>query len=455
MNPGTNAPGIPLASSIDVRGRAQFERSLRAHLQSADARWGNSGRAWMAPALVAVTAAIAALLWSSGLPRNRAVAAELFFAGYAASLLALIFSPPAAGRWAGLRPFVEEAHPLLLLGAVACTGGLRSPLLLAFLTITPTRVLSGGWSRRTRVHVLLVCAGAGVMAALPDAWFGPPLRGPAFTAIAALALATGALLTSRYVGFLVSTLQESVWDAVQAREQSAAQALARTRELEQVGARLSHELRNPLAAIKALAQLSARAARDPDAREQLDTIVSEAERMRDILDEYLSFSRPLEKLRLEPVSLGELAREVVAVLAGRADEAQVALGAAGDATAVGDPRRLKEALLNLAANAVEATPPGGRVTVTASARDGVARVEVKDTGAGMAPEVLERIGTPFFTTREAGTGLGVLLARATFTQHGGGLVYESAPGAGTTAVATLPIPRTERSAAHVEAAARR
>lgn len=455
MNPGTNAPGIPLASSIDVRGRAQFERSLRAHLQAADARWGSSGRAWMAPALVVVSTAVGALLWSSGLPRSRAVVAELFFAGYAASLLALIFPPPAVGRWAGLRPVLEEVHPLLLLGAVTCTGGLRSPLLLAILTITPTRVLSGGWSRRTRVHVLLVCVGAGVMAALPDAWFGPPLRGPAFTAIAALALATGALLTSRYVGFLVSTLQESVWDAVQAREQSAAQALARTRELEQVGARLSHELKNPLAAIKAIAQLWSRGVADPDAREQLATVVSEAERMRCILDEYLSFSRPLEKLRLEPVSLGTAVQEILAILSARADDAGVDLRATGEAVAVADPRRLKEALLNLVANALEATSPGGHVAVTVSADGAVARITVADTGAGMAPEVLERIGTPFFTTREVGTGLGVLLARAVFTQHGGSLAYASAPGAGTTAMAALPIVGPERSEAHVEAAARR
>jgi signal transduction histidine kinase len=177
--------------------------------------------------------------------------------------------------------------------------------------------------------------------------------------------------------------------------------------------------------------------------------------MRHVLDEYLSFSRPLEKLRLEPVSLGELVHEVIAVLAGRADEARVALGATGEAVVVADPRRLKEALLNLVANALEATQPGGRVTMTISSAGDLARVAVADTGVGMAPDVLERIGTAFFTTRESGTGLGVLLARAVFTQHGGGLTYQSVPGAGTTAVATLPATPPERSDVHVEAAARR
>jgi signal transduction histidine kinase len=65
-------------------------------------------------------------------------------------------------------------------------------------------------------------------------------------------------------------------------------------------------------------------------------------------------------------------------------------------------------------------------------------VEIRDTGRGMPAEVLSRVGTPFFTTREKGTGLGVLLARGVFTQHGGRLEYASEPGRGTVATATLP-----------------
>jgi signal transduction histidine kinase len=384
----------------------------------------------------------------------RTIAAEVFLLGYAGTLLALVRAPAALRRRPALRPLLEDSHFAFLLGAVTSTGGLQSPLLLALLTVTPARVLSGGWSRRTRMHVLIVCGAAFAMAVLPGAWFGSPLPPRNFAGIAALALASGVLLHSHYIGFLSRTVEESVWDAVQAREQVAAQALARTRELEHLGARLSHELKNPLAAIKALAQLAGRAAGDPDARESLDTIVSEAERMRHVVDEYLSFSRPLEKLRLEPVSLRDLAQEVLAVLAGRADEAGVALEASGDAVAVADPRRLKEALLNLVANAIEATPSGGRVSAVVSADGDLARVTVTDTGAGMAPEVLARIGTAFYTTRESGTGLGVLLARTVFKQHGGGLTYESTPGAGTVAVATLAITGPERSDSHAEAAFR-
>lgn len=454
MKSGNSGFGTGFASLLDVRSRDLFDRSMRAHLLAADERWGAAAGGWTAALLVAVVAAFAALLATSGLWLPRLVAAEALLIGYAGTLLALVRAPPAVRRRPTLRPILEDAHFAFLLGAVVCTGGLQSPLLLTLLTVTPARVLSGGWSRRTRMHVLFVCGVALGMAVVPQSWFGAPLPAGTFIGIAALALASGVLLHSHYIGFLSQTVEESVWDAVQAREQVASQALARTRELENLGARLSHELKNPLAAIKALAQLAGRAAADQDAREALDTIVSEAERMRHVVDEYLSFSRPLEKLRLEPVSLGDLVQEVFAVLAGRADQAGVTLLASGDAVAVADPRRLKEALLNVVANALEATPPGGHVSAVVSANGALARITVTDTGVGMAPEVLARIGTPFYTTRESGTGLGVLLARTVFKQHGGGLAYDSTPGAGTVAVASLAITGPERSDSDAEATVR-
>ena len=126
------------------------------------------------------------------------------------------------------------------------------------------------------------------------------------------------------------------------------------------------------------------------------------------------------------------------MLSGRADGARVRLSARGDASVEGDPRRLREALLNLVANAIEATPPGGEVAVEVRPVGDQVEIEVRDTGRGIAPETLRRLGTPFFTTRAEGTGLGVALARSVIAQHGGALRYESEPGKGTTARATLP-----------------
>jgi two-component system, NtrC family, sensor histidine kinase HydH len=206
-----------------------------------------------------------------------------------------------------------------------------------------------------------------------------------------------------------------------------------------VGSTVAHELKNPLTAVKALVQLGARNPAEAASLERLETVEREVSRMQDILQDYLSFSRPLGPLAPEPVDLTAVAENVLASVSGRAQQAGVALGLSGEAAVQADPRRVEEALLNLVVNAVEATPHGGRVEIRLDRIDGVAVLRVRDTGRGMPPDVLARVGTPFFTTREEGTGLGVVLAKGAFVQHGGSLRYESAPGAGTTAIATLPV----------------
>jgi len=167
--------------------------------------------------------------------------------------------------------------------------------------------------------------------------------------------------------------------------------------------------------------------------------------MESILKEYLSFSRPLESLQPRRMALGALADEVLSLMDARAASAGIALRRRGDAIIEADPRRLKDALFNLVGNAVEATSEGGKVEVEIDEIERSARILVRDSGRGMPPEVLDRIGTPFFTTRDEGTGLGVVVARAAFAQHGGSLVYSSELGRGTTAVGTLPLRSAQRS----------
>jgi signal transduction histidine kinase len=165
----------------------------------------------------------------------------------------------------------------------------------------------------------------------------------------------------------------------------------------------------------------------------------EVERMETILKDYLSFSRPVQSLQPRVVRLGALADDVLSAIEGRAESGRVELRRRGDAAVEADTRKLKDALFNLLGNALEATPAGGTVEVQIEQTAENVRIAVRDSGCGMPKEVLERLGTPFFTTREEGTGLGVAIARATFTQHGGSLVYASEPGRGTTAVGTLPL----------------
>jgi signal transduction histidine kinase len=224
------------------------------------------------------------------------------------------------------------------------------------------------------------------------------------------------------------------------REERLSDAEAQLRRLQSVGAKVAHELKNPLASIKGLCQLVARTPESERTQERLAVVASEISRMETILNEYLSFSRPLEDLRPEPLDVSAIARDVLDVLAGRADQAGVTLTLDGNATAVhGDARRLKEALINLVANAIEATPNGGTVALRLRNGGNAVVLEVRDSGRGIAPEDLDRIGTSFFTTRPTGTGLGVVLAQGVINQHGGTLTYASTLGLGTTATIMLPV----------------
>lgn len=341
------------------------------------------------------------------------------------------------------RPAALFVSTLVHVGVVALTGGLHSPLLVILVGFSGS-LLSYGWSRTTRIALAMEILAVIAMALLPRAWFGPPVSEPAFSMLVGLVvIAVAALNTGVYVT-LTGELGAVHGEIDRAHEEMASAALARARELEQLSARLSHELKNPLGAIKTLVQLSAREAGDDRSREGLRVAEAEIERMSEILKEYLSFSRPLEKLRREPLALGALADETISILAAQAMAKGVALHRRGDARLEADARRLKEALFNLVANALEATPRGGSVQIRIDEREGAISLSVTDSGRGMPKEVLERLGTPFFTTREQGTGLGVALARSVFVQHGGTLEYASVEGRGTTALARLPARARER-----------
>jgi signal transduction histidine kinase len=387
-------------------------------------------------AVVAICVLGVLALWLAGYPRWRIVATALLFASMIprtspASILARV-----RFREISLEPVFATATHLAL---VALTGGLRSPFLVTIIGPFTNILQSYGWSRASKLALGMIAAAAFAMALLPPAWFGPQVSEPAFSLLTAFVVVTVSATNARLFVMMTRALDAIHGEVDRARGQLAAQALARARELEQVGAQLSHELKNPLGAIKTLVQLSARDAAEARSRERLQVAESEIERMNGILKEYLSFSRPLEKLRLEPLELAALADEVIAILGPQAANAGVALRRRGEARAEIDPRRLKEALFNLVANALEATPRGGSVQVEIGERDGAVLVSVRDSGRGMPKEVLERVGTPFFTTREQGTGLGVAMARAAFVQHGGALEYASAEGQGTTATGRLPV----------------
>ncbi|MFL5261414.1 MAG: sensor histidine kinase [Anaeromyxobacteraceae bacterium] len=335
--------------------------------------------------------------------------------------------------------------------AVAVTGGVASPLLPMSMNAYLAAVLFAGDRGETRLLLAMTAIDVCFLALLPGAWTGPATARPVHAALVVLSvLGVGASLAP----FHQATRE--VRDALaRARKEMGAEALCRARALEQIGAKVAHELKNPLSAVKALVQLSARATPEALSHERLEVVEKEISRMQEILADYLSFTRPLQEVRPERVALGPLVLDALSVLSGRADDRGVNLSSRGDAAADADPRRLREVILNLVANAIEATPPGGDVSVEVRRAGEAVEVVVRDSGHGMAQETLRRLGTPFFTTRDDGTGLGVVLARSVVAQHGGTLRYDSEPGKGTTASITLPVRQPAARCPHGTRAARR
>jgi signal transduction histidine kinase len=364
-----------------------------------------------------------------------------------------------ATKVAGAFIQMSVAAQLFIVGSAALTGGVYSPFIPSTVLPSIVSLLFFGPQAVSRWvalgNALLIIA----MVALPVEVVGPALPVAHYTVAIIIALGWFLFMLHMLVGKLSVVASRANESMATLREERLDTACTQMQRLQSVGAKVAHELKNPLASIKGLCQLVARTPESERTQERLAVVASEISRMETILNEYLSFSRPLEDIRPEKLDLQVLARDVLDVLDGRAVQAGVSLSLDGNAAPVqGDPRRLKEALINLISNAIEATPSGGSVALRI--RNGASGVvlDVVDTGRGIPPEDIERLGTSFFTTRPNGTGLGVVLAQGVITQHGGSLSYSSSVGKGTTVRISLPVnptatPEPPLRAAMIEARA--
>jgi two-component system, NtrC family, sensor histidine kinase HydH len=215
-------------------------------------------------------------------------------------------------------------------------------------------------------------------------------------------------------------------------------AAARLGDLTAWSGEMAHELKNPLTGIKGLAQLIQL---DPSrTSERLELLLVEVDRMRAILDEFLNFSRPLVPFAEETADLGELCREVVAVHEGIAAARHVKLMAPADALEVlCDSRKIRQIVVNLVQNALEASTDGGEVCVIVGRENGFASVRVMDRGCGFSGAIGDRAFQRGVTSKAGGSGLGLTIARSLAEQHGGGLRLTNRDGGGCIAELVLPI----------------
>jgi signal transduction histidine kinase len=323
-------------------------------------------------------------------------------------------------------------------------------VLSATVTATVAAVGAGGLARLARrrpsaaalgAPVLVVVAlAAGVAVASRSMLIGDDYRTLVFVLLAGAPMAV-------LVGWV---LARQVWR----REQDAAReraALERAREVESSRREtirwLSHDLRTPLAGIRALAEsLEAGAVADPRAAHA--SIVHEVDRMDGMVDDIAELSRlhgPGAASRSEAVGLDDLVSDAVAGVAplAEADGVAIAAGHLSGATVEVDPRAVTRAVTNVLRNAVQHTRAGGRVEVSTTTGGGTARVEVVDGCGGIAPDELGRVFEPGWrgdhSRHDRGMGLGLPIAREAARAHGGEVSVENRPdGAGCVVSVVLP-----------------
>ena len=276
--------------------------------------------------------------------------------------------------------------------------------------------------------------------------------------------------TGRAVGYTLSRIQDDQGRLVGATlffkdltrvEQIEERGRLRDRlaALGEMAAAIAHEVKNPLASIEVLAgvlkrQLSAQ----PEALETLDDIIKEAKMANAIVVEVLEFVRPIQ-LQVERVGLDEVLKDSITLAEGQMRRGAVTIKTDLDHAVpdlLADPHQLRQLFSNLLANAFEALGGEGHVDIRStlvpddelSASEEPApqvSIEVRDNGPGISPDDLERIFSPFFTTKPQGTGLGLAIVRKVVDAHDGRIDAVSAPGRGASFKVTLPVVPSVRS----------
>jgi signal transduction histidine kinase len=269
----------------------------------------------------------------------------------------------------------------------------------------------------------------------------------------------GAIAASRAFARMTQALHQSSEDMVRLNGELAGKVaqlertqaqLVQSERLASIGemsAAVAHGIRNPLASLRAAAQLALHRAESPDTREYLGTIIGEVDRLDRRVSHLLSFSRPAPFHPMQE-SVAQLIEDLLPVFSELLRERRVELTLAVAPTLPDvrvDPMQLEQALVEIISNALDAMPDGGRLRIEARAEqdaDGLPGVliEIADTGVGIPEHVLPTVCQPFITTRPEGTGLGLAVAKRFVEQNGGRLAIASEVGVGTTVHVRLPIP---------------
>jgi two-component system, NtrC family, sensor kinase len=211
-----------------------------------------------------------------------------------------------------------------------------------------------------------------------------------------------------------------------------------------LAAGIAHEIRNPLVSIQTFFQLAPERLHDEEFFTSfLGMAAGEVKRISDLITELLTFARSPNRV-LGPLNLNEVADRVAKLLEPEARKRELSFTRAlsPDLPLVqADGDQMKQVLINLILNAIEATEPGGEVSLVSRSVDhdkgSVTQLEVRDTGVGIPDVHLDDVFNPFFTTKDKGTGLGLAIAHQIIAEHGGSITIQSEPGHGTSVFVNL------------------
>jgi two-component system sensor histidine kinase HydH len=373
---------------------------------------------------------VAALLWFTFLERRR------------------VTTPSDRPLLPGFAQVGSMVGMILIIGPM--TGGILSPFAtqLAYSAVLWSFAATGGISLAA-----VLIAGAAIWGSMVVALYGNYFMPSAFVDaggrlspvfyVSEAAMFSAALYLGRDAGRALRHMGDDMLRrSLSMRDEMLQLHADRARELTTLSGEIAHELKNPLASLKGLTSLIAL---DPGrAVERAAVMKGEIERMQAILQDFLNFARPLVPLQVEDTDLRELAGEVIYLHEGLALARGVALTIEpGEPLALPcDPRKVKQVLVNLVQNALDASAQGGPVSIAFGIDGAYGWVQVRDRGLGLAA-ALGPVGDggpqAGATTKAHGSGIGLTIVRALAEQHGGRFRLANRQGGGCSAELSLPL----------------
>ncbi|MDF2565147.1 MAG: sasA 6 [Massilibacillus sp.] len=245
----------------------------------------------------------------------------------------------------------------------------------------------------------------------------------------------------------------TIWFIYKDRGHQKAYAMMRIESLTtatQVAAGIAHEIKNPLASLKGFIQLMSKQDHEHSQTNYLTIMQDEIDRIDCLTNQFCMLSKPLDKVEYKTFNLLELMCKVIFLFEQQAlqksiDLTMLPLEANYEQFLIqGNTNQLKQVLINLIRNAIEATGEHGKVTMLCRKHKGNIVVTIQDNGSGISSSDLENLGTPFYTTKENGTGLGLLVSFEIIRKHGGKINIDSCLGVGTTLQIILPEAKNNR-----------